>query len=159
LLIQFTAHCGLDISAPDDWPAWLVDLMTQTAEDLGDLSEQFVAVARSMILTGELILTPLSSPQEVSGAIVFADDNTLSFTPAAFSQVCTRLFASRPVLLQALRQSNMLLGKPVNATTELTRISVWNGYGIRSTIRVYKLPRDAFEKLGEPLPFLEVDDL
>ena len=45
----------------------------------------------------------------------------------------------------------MVRGRPVNATTGLTRVSVWNQYGTRESSQVYKLPRKAFDQLGDPL--------
>ena len=55
------------------------------------------------------------------------------------------------MVVRALRQAGVLLGRPVNATTGLTRVSVWNQYGTRESRQVYKLPRKAFDRLGDPL--------
>ena len=82
---------------------------------------------------------------------VFFDDGALYFTSYAFRHVCQRLSQSCPVVVRALRQAGVLQGRPVNATTGLTRVSVWNQYGTRESRQVYKLPRKTFDHLGDPL--------
>ena len=51
----------VDSDLPEDWSEWLFDLLRRTTEqslDPGDLAEQFVAVARSLLLNGQLAACP-----------------------------------------------------------------------------------------------------
>lgn len=135
---------------------WLRELLEQTFDkllDCGDLAAQFVAVARLMLTNGALSPCPVKYSEEPSGGTIYYDETTLGFTAPALNAVCQRLGQSRPVVLHALREAGLLLGKRINSGTLLTRISVWNSYGIPQTERVYKLPRSAFDQLGDPLVF------
>lgn len=161
-LQEFLRCCGLTLSdftgVEDEWESWLLALLEQTSEkelDYTDLADQFIAVARSHLLSGALHACPTEYRTLPEGDIVFFDDRSLYFTPNAFRQVCHQLSQSRPMVLQALRQAGFLQGRPVNATTGLTRVSIWNAFGVRETRQVYKLPREAFDQLGEPLIFAE----
>lgn len=165
-LREFFCDCGGSVLVPEDkedeWRDWLLALLEQTSEkelDYTDLADQFIAVARSQLLNGALRPCPTEYRLLPDSDIVFFDDRSLGFTAEAFRQVCRQLSQSRPMVLQALRQAGLLQGRPVNATTGLTRISIWNPYGIRETRQVYKLPREAFDQLGEPLIFAEETEI
>lgn len=157
---EFHAFCDLDVRhlclACPDAEAWLAELVEQTADkllDYGDLAAQFIAVARSMLDNGGLFPCPVKCEEEPACNAVYYDERSLGFTTSAMTAICQQLGQSRPVVLRALAQADLFQGKPVNSGTLLTRISIWNVYGIRKTQRVYKLPRAAFDTLGEPLTF------
>ena len=147
----------VDSDLPEDWSEWLFDLLRRTTEqslDPGDLAEQFVAVARSLLLNGQLAACPTdyfalpSSP-----ATVFVTETSLYFKRPAFQAVCSRLGQSCPVVLHALSEAGLLLGKPTNATTFQTRFTITNVAGVSRVEKGYCLPRDAFDWLGDPLVF------
>ena len=157
---EFYRSLGQDVPALEcalaDNVDWLLDLMAQTSEkllDYGDLAAQFVDVARSMLEAGALCPCPVKYEEEPASNAVYFDEGSLGFTISAMTKICQQLGQSRPVVLRALAQANLLQGKPVNSGTLLTRIGIWNVYGIRKTQRVYKLPRSAFDALGDPLTF------
>ena len=83
--------------------------------------------------------------------MVYFDEGSLYFTPAALKTVCQQLGYSRPVVLRALSNAGLLRGSRINQTTAMTRIQLWNVHGIPQPTAVYRLRRDAFERLGEPL--------
>lgn len=147
----------VDGDLPEDWDERLFDLLRRTTEqalDPGDLAEQFVAVARSLLLNGQLAACPTdyyalpSSPKTV-----FVTETSLYFARPAFQAVCNRLGQSCPAVLHALSEAGLLLGKPTNATTFQTRFTITNVAGISRTEKGYRLPRDAFDQLGDPLVF------
>ena len=140
--------------ADDEWEEQLLELLVQTAEkalDGSDYAAQFLDIARSCLISGTLSACPTEYVALPPEKVVFYDDHALYFTSHAFRHVCQRLSQSCPVVVRALRQAGVLLGRPVNATTGLTRVSVWNQYGTRESRQVYKLPRKAFDQLGDPL--------
>lgn len=147
----------VDSDLPEDWSEWLFDLLRRTTEqslDPGDLAEQFVAVARSLLLNGQLAACPTdyfalpSSPKTV-----FVTDTSLYFARPAFQAVCNRLGQSCPVVLHALSEAGLLLGKPTNAATFQTRFTLTNVAGVSRVEKGYCLPRRAFDQLGDPLFF------
>ena len=140
--------------ADDEWEEQLLELLVQTAEkalDGSDYAAQFLEIARSCLISGTLSACPTEYTTPPPEKVVFFDDGALYFTSYAFRHVCQRLSQSCPVVVRALRQAGVLQGRPVNATTGLTRVSVWNQYGTRESRQVYKLPRKAFDQLGDPL--------
>lgn len=157
---EFHGFCGLNVQPLSqvcpDAEAWLVELVGQTADkmlDCGDLAAQFISVARSMLEDEALCPCPVEYEKEPDGNAVYYDEGSIGFTTSAMTTICQQLGQSRPVVLRALVQADLLQGRPVNSGTLLTRISTWNAYGVRKTRRVYKLPRAAFDTLGEPLTF------
>lgn len=147
----------VDSDLPEDWSDWLFDLLQRTTEqslDPGDLAEQFVAVARSQLLNGQLAACPTDYyALPASPNAVFVSDESLYFKRPAFQAVCSRLGQSCPVVLHALSEAGLLLGKPTNATTFQTRFTITNVAGVSRVEKGYCLPRDAFDRLGDPLVF------
>ena len=80
-------------------------------------------------------------------------DTSLYFKRPAFQAVCSRLGQSCPVVLHALSEAGLLLGKPTNATTFQTRFTITNVAGVSRVEKGYRLPRSAFDQLGDPLVF------
>ena len=80
-------------------------------------------------------------------------DTSLYFKRPAFQAVCSRLGQSCPVVLHALSEAGLLLGKPTNATTFQTRFTITNVAGVSRVEKGYRLPRSAFDQLGDPLLF------
>ena len=155
---EFLHGCGEDkVSCDiigDEWEEQLLELLVQTAEkalDGSDYAAQFLDIARSCLISGTLSACSTEYVALPPEKVVFYDNSALYFTSHAFRHVCQRLSQSCPVVVRALRQAGVLLGRPVNATTGLTRVSVWNQYGVRESKQVYKLPRKAFDRLGDPL--------
>lgn len=134
----------------------LLNLLQETndkAEVDGCLDNQFISIARSMIQCHQLEARPLSQRRAASNGttMVYFDGDSLYFTPAALKTVCQQLGYSRPVVLRALSDAGLLQGSRINQTTVMTRIQLWNVHGIPQPTAVYRLRRDAFERLGEPL--------
>ena len=157
---EFHAFCGLEVQplnqACPDAEVWLTELVEQTADKLlncGDLATQFVEVASSQLQSGTLHGCPMGCEVDSNDDVVYFDEAHLAFTVSAMNVVCRSMGQSRPLVLRALAEADMLHGKPVNNGTFLTRISVYNSYGIRKTGRVYLFDRDEFEQLGTPLLF------
>lgn len=157
---EFDAFCGLEVQhlnqACPDAESWLVELMGQTADkllDCGNLAAQFVEVAASQLQNGTLHGCPMGCEVESGENIVYFDEERLAFTVSAMSAICHGLGQSRPLVLRALAEADMLHGKPVNSGTFLTRISTYNVYGVRKMERVYLFDREEFEQLGTPLLF------
>ena len=155
---EFLHGCGEDkVSCDiigDEWEEQLLELLVQTAEkalDGSDYAAQFLDIAHSCLISGTLSACSTEYVALPPEKVVFYDNSALYFTSHAFRHVCQRLSQSCPVVVRALRQAGVLLGRPVNATTGLTRVSVWNQYGVRESKQVYKLPRKAFDQLGDPL--------
>lgn len=157
---EFYRFCGLAVQnlneACPDAEVWLAELVDQTADkqlDDDDLAAQFVDVAKSHLQSGDLHPCAIEYEVEPTDPTVFYSEECLYFTGPAMRAVSNNLGRSQPVVLRALAEAGLLSGKPVNAGTKLTRISTWSAHGIRKTRRVYRLPRSAFDELGEPLIF------
>lgn len=136
----------------------LRDLMTQTTQKGENLSltDLFIEATRSHIRTGNLSLAHINRcPSELSNLVLF-DDRRLHFTTSAFREVCKSLYQSRPVILHALADAELLTGKRTNDSTFMSRIGTYNVYGVNETLRVYSVDRAAFDEVGEPL-LLEED--
>ena len=137
-----------------DWSDQLVEGLRQTTakEDNWDLADQFVQVARSHLVNGQLYTSPVEVRKEpLPEMVVFYDERTLSFTTPAFCRICRQLGQSRPAVLRALREAGMMFGRPVNSATAMTRISIWDKFGVRRNLSVYRLVRSAFDLPGDPL--------
>ena len=50
-----------------------------------------------------------------------------------------------------MKKEGLLAGAPANSETRMTRISVYNVYGVRETVYVYKVNRSAFEEFENSL--------
>ena len=125
---------------------------TTAKEDNWDLADQFVQVARSHLVNGQLYTSPVEVRKEpLPEMVVFYDERTLSFTTPAFCRICRQLGQSRPAVLRALREAGMMFGRPVNSATAMTRISIWDKFGVRRNLSVYRLVRSAFDLPGDPL--------
>lgn len=131
-LRRFFRCCGDSAFVPEDegneWESWLLALLEQASEkelDCSDLAGQFIAIARSQLLSGALHACPTEYRSLPASDIVFFNDQFLGFTAEAFRQVCRQLSQSRPVVLRTLREAGLLQGRPVNVATGLTRISIW----------------------------------
>lgn len=145
-------------AATEERIAWLTNLLEQASWKAADgcgLAERFVAVARAQLDSGVLCACPTEYERLPPANKVYYDAGNLYFTRDAFGTVCAQLNQSRPVVLKALREANLLCGKPINDTTTMTRTSIWNAYGIRTAVPVYRMPREAFDRLGDPLVFPE----
>lgn len=137
----------------------LLDLLVQTSQksDRTSLADQFIEIARWHIQAGTFsVYSPDSFPQEATKAILFSEDR-IFFPPDTFFLLCQSLEQSRPVILGALIEADLLCGAQTNSTTVQTRISVWNEYGIRSIKSVYAFKRSAFDHLGDPLALEEME--
>ena len=137
-----------------DWSDQLVEGLRQTTykEDNWDLAGQFLQVARSHLVDGQLCASPVEVRKEqLPEDVVFCDEHTLSFTAPAFCRICRQLGQSRPTVLRALSEAGLMFGRPVNSATVMTRISIWDKFGVRRNLSVYRLVRSAFDLPGDPL--------
>lgn len=145
----------LDVFPIEDFASRLVDLLHETSDkQFSGLADQFVLIARAMIRQRQLVLYMRDSQKKVSEGTpaVYLDADSLYFTSAALRAICERLKQSRPVILRALAEAGYIQGHAANETTVMTRIQLWNVYGVPEAVYVYRLQRDAFELLGDPLP-------
>lgn len=152
---NYTAWLTGDAQADKLMPQ-LLNLLQETtdkAELDGCLDNQFVSIACSMIQHHQLDVLPLTQRHAAlkDTAMIYFDDDSLYFTPAALKQICQQLNYSRPVVLRALSDAGLIQGSSINQTTAMTRIQLWNVHGISQSTAVYRLRRSAFERLGEPL--------
>ena len=140
---------------PIEQEEYLLSLLEQTSEREQmhtSVAQDFIEVVRSHIRAGLLTLTPLACESQPTGdEVVYFDQDHLCFTAPAFRLVCQAISQSRPDVLRALGNEGTLCGAPINPETRMTRISIYNVYGKRNTVPVYKLKRSAFESFGDPL--------
>ena len=137
-----------------NWSDQLVEGLRQTTdkEDNWDLAGQFLQVARSHLVNGQLCTSPVEVRKEqLPEGVVFYDERTLSFTAPAFCRICRQLGQSRPAVLRALSEAGLMFGRPVNSATVMTRISIWDKFGARRNVPVYRIVRSAFDLPGDPL--------
>lgn len=156
-LREFYADYHVDLpvdTTEEELTAQLLEVLDEVSikkEAANCLDSQFVTVTRTMIGHGDLSIQPLAerhaAPKDT--LTVYADDGSLYFTPAAFDQVCKWLGYSRPMVLRALTNANLIQGSPINQSTVMTRIRLWDVYGRRYSAHVYRLRRDVFEQMGD----------
>lgn len=156
-LREFYADHHVDLPVDmteEELTAQLLEVLDEVSikkEAANCLDSQFVTVTRTMIGHGDLSIQPLAerhaAPKDT--LTVYADDGSLYFTPAAFDQVCKWLGYSRPIVLRALTSANLIQGSPINQSTVMTRIRLWDVYGRRYSAHVYRLRRDVFEQMGD----------
>ena len=79
--------------------------------------------------------------EEGKVGITYADESHICFTRPAFRAICEACGVSVPVMGKALREAGMLKGCAVNSESYLTRITVWDVYGMPQPKRVYKIDR------------------
>ena len=136
----------------------LLTLLKQASERgmvHASVAQDFIDVARSHIRAGRLTPIPMPAAEPATGnPVVYFDKDFLCFSSAAFQCVCQALTQSRPDVLCALEKEGLLYESFANSETWTTRISVYNVYGVRKSVYVYKVKRSAFEEFGDPL-FLE----
>lgn len=133
----------------------LLSLLKQTSERglaHAPAVQDFIDVTRSHLRAGRLTLTPMSGEGCSTGnPLVYYDQDFLCFPSNAFQLICQAITQSRPDVLRALKKEGLLAGAPANSETRMTRISVYNVYGVRETVYVYKVKRSTFEAFGDPL--------
>lgn len=133
----------------------LLTLLKQTSERglaHASAAQDFIDVTRSHIRAGHLTPIPMSGEGRSAGyPVVYFDQAFLCFSSNAFQRICQAITRSRPDVLRALEEEGLLAGTPANSETRMTRISVYNVYGVREHVYVYKLKRSAFEVFGDPL--------
>lgn len=137
----------------EDFLTQFAELLVQTSEKAyrSSLAEQFLEVARQYIQSGHFhIYERMKCPQDVNGAVLF-DDRYIYFTPQAFFEICHSMAQSRPVILAALAEVDLLHGAQTNATTTQTRTTVWFVHGNSKLVSVYKFDRDVFDDFGTPI--------
>ncbi|MEQ2455761.1 hypothetical protein [Flavonifractor hominis] len=141
----------------------LLDLLSRASlrgQDSSSDLRDFVDVVRSHIRSGILAVCPTTHvSRPADDTLVYFDNEYLYFPTPAFRLICQTLSQSRPDLLRALADAGMLCGSPINAETRMTRVSVWNVYGVRDTVSVYKVKRSVFETFGDPLFLKDEVDL
>ena len=134
------------------WLRWLLEQTTWKTSDSYGLADRFLSIARSHLSSGFLEACPVEYEKlPSSDAVVFFDKDSLFFTRGAFDQVCGQLDQSQRVILSVLRDTDILCGKPINGTTAMTRIRIYNVYGCSQSVSGYKFRRDVFDRLGDPL--------
>lgn len=158
----YTAY-GATMPLSDAMILQLRDVLRETSDKIelsGCLAGQFIAVARHMIQHGQLEVWQLSehraAPKDT--AAVYIDEENLRFSQKAMKQTCQQLNCSRPMVLRSLADMGLMQGRPINGSTFLTRVQLYNVYGATETVSVYCMQKAAFEKLGDPLRMMEGDD-
>lgn len=73
--------------------------------------------------------------------ITYSDESYICFTREAFRAVCEACGVSVPVMGKALREAGFLKGTAVNAETYLTRVTIWDAFGMPKVKRVFKFDR------------------
>ena len=131
----------------------LFNLLEQTSEkdQLTDLADVFIAVARQQFQQGILSTCPQRNFTPHKKNLVIFNYECLHFTSEAFRCVCGVLHQSYPVILNALADAGLFRGRQINVRTAQTRISVWDDHGERRSLPGYSFSRDAFDLLGDPL--------
>lgn len=81
---------------------------------------------------------------------VYVDGDIYAFDPAAFDAVCREAGCSPAVVKRELKESGSLRGKQINNASYETRMTAYNAYGERKTIRVYAVDRSSIDMPGEP---------
>lgn len=124
-------------------------------DDCGQLASSFIKLFREMLAQGEFTAAHLNCYQD--GCVGF--DEEFAYLPhSVFKVVCGRLSASSPMVIKALGEEGLLAGRPVNRTTQMTRVTVQRTDvdGIKKgTLRGFKIAREVFEFFGEPSIFEE----
>lgn len=124
-------------------------------DDCGQLASSFIKLFREMLAQGEFTAAHLNCYQD--GCVGF--DEEFAYLPhSVFKVVCGRLSASSPMVIKALGEEGLLAGRPVNRTTQMTRVTVQRTDvdGIKKgTLRGFKIAREVFEVFGEPSIFEE----
>lgn len=124
-------------------------------DDCGQLANSFIKLFREMLAQGEFTAAHLNCYQD--GCVGF--DEEFAYLPhSVFKVVCGRLSASSPMVIKALGEEGLLAGRPVNRTTQMTRVTVQRTGvdGIKKgTLRGFKIAREVFEVFGEPSIFEE----
>lgn len=146
-------------SSIDELADQILELLTQTSEkaDIASLPDLFIEIAKELIQTSEL---PISHRKHYSPGwnnAVFYDDDAIYFTTSAFNRVCQAMMQSRPAILAALEEANLLCGTKINKTTSQTRKTVYSMYGVKNNLPLYAFPREVFETFGDPLITEEED--
>lgn len=124
---------------------------TSLKSDRTSIPDQFIDVSKALIQSKELQISPKRNCSPGWVKAVFYDDNYIYFTSSAITKICQAMTKSRPVILQALDESDMLCGSKSNASTFLTRVTVKSCHGVKDSQDVIKLHRDLFEAFGDPL--------
>ena len=119
--------------------------------DTDDLAMNFVKTVGVMIKKECFDYRQTSSPNALDPChagkegIVYADAERISFTQKAFLAVCKICGVSRPNMVNALKDVNLVQGKPVNSECSKTRI----GVGVKTPqdrVLVYSFSRESLNQ-------------
>lgn len=134
---------------------WEMLELSAKKDECGQLASSFIKLFREMLAQGEFTAAHLNCYQD--GCVGF--DEEFAYLPhSVFKVVCGRLSASSPMVIKALGEEGLLAGRPVNRTTQMTRVTVQRTDvdGIKKgTLRGFKIAREVFEVFGEPSIFEE----
>lgn len=119
--------------------------------DTEELVMNFICVVGEMIKKERFDYRQTSSPNALDPChvgkegIVYADEEMISFTQKAFLAVCRAYGVSRPDMVNALKDANLVQGKPINPECSKTRI----GVGVKTPkdrVHVYKFSRESLNQ-------------
>lgn len=120
---------------------------TEMGCNADDLVDCFQVTVEAMIRQGRFDSRQMKDDvlrdgcEEGKVGITYADESYICFTRPAFRAICEACGVSVPVMGKALREAGMLKGCAVNSESYLTRITVWDVYGMPQPKRVYKIDR------------------
>lgn len=120
---------------------------TEMGCNTDDLVDCFQVTVEAMIRQGRFDSRQMKDDvlrdgcEECKVGITYSDESCICFTRPAFRAVCEACGVSVPVMGKALREAGMLKGCAVNSESYLTRITVWDVFGMPQTKRVYKIER------------------
>lgn len=160
ILVQYfsQAHIGvdfLDLIPADVFPDNLsqleeILLKEEGGDDSGDI---FLEIVREKVASRELNIFEVKRHRVAKegdirfGLLYTAED---IFIPTqTVDQICCVLSFSRPVVINSLKASGLLRGKPVNNTTWLTRMTISDINNKVNHLKGLRIARDDFEVFGE----------
>lgn len=160
ILVQYfsQAHIGvdfLDLVPADVFPDNLsqleeILLKEEGGDDSGDI---FLEIVREKVASRELNIFEVKRHRvDKEGDIRFGLLYTAEdiFIPTqTVDQICGVLSFSRPVVINSLKASGLLRGKPVNNTTWLTRMTISDVNNKANHLKGLRIARDDFEVFGE----------
>jgi len=156
---NFLKSCYQDwrLLSPDRIEPSLLALLQQSTirvETCSGLVEQFATVTRALIADQTLVPCSVRETSDTRH-VIYYDRISLFFPGPALSEICRRLSASRPEVIQALLTAGTIIGTPINAASTQTRVRVSTPQGFVKSVCAHRIKRELFDFSGDPLTFKE----
>ena len=156
LLSKFFQSLSLQTALDEEssWRNFFIGLLEESTNQIeapNGLADIFIETARNSILQKQItLLSRAQKSPENQTCVVYYDNDAFYFDRSAFEQICLECGCSPSAVKHELQDLGYLEGSLANSNSMQTRILIRISNSKPKIMRVYKISREKFERLGDP---------